>query len=194
MHAHIQSIMAAVLAIGEIERAFWGGRHPAWSAEEKYGRSRDLTYRHRLVQPIPAPLPGAFIVFQWTIEVDWMRDPAARHGFIVRLFVDGPENDRKEVMAEELHLDAEYTILRRDQELAPAQAVGPPWLETWRRRYREAVTSLGIEWPVTFERPERASETFRAPKPPLECVPAFAAELGSLILDELGGVPLPGGA
>lgn len=190
MHAHIQSVLRAAHSIGEIERAFWGGRPPAWSAEETYGKSRDLAYRHRLVLPIPASLPGARVVFQWTIEVDWMRDPAARHEFIVKALA----GERQQVIAEHLHLDAAYAILRRDQPLAPAQAVGPPWLGTWRRRYREAVASLGIAWPETFEQPERAVETFRAPAPDPERIQAYTAELGSLILDELGGVPLAGGA
>lgn len=190
MHAHIQSIMETARSIGEIERAFWGGRYPAWNAEEKYTKSRDLAYRQRLVLPIPASLPGARVVFQWTVEVDWIREPVARHEFIVKALV----GERRQVIAEHLHLDAAYAVLRRDQELGSASAVGPPWLATWRRRYREAIASLGIEFPETFERPERAAETFRVADPKLDRVAAYAAELGALVLDELGGVPHSAGA
>jgi hypothetical protein len=194
MHAHIQSIMEAVQSIGEVERAFWGGRSPAWSGMEAFERSaRNKVYRHRLVLPTSsAHLAGldARIMVQWTIEVHWIREPVLRHKFATKLLV----GERQEVIVDELHLEPKSAAMfraRKREDVLPDDA---PALVLWRRRYREAIARLNIECPSTFEQPQRPIETYSTTKFKPQGLPEFASELGSFILDELCGIPLSGGA
>lgn len=197
MHAHIQSIMQATHSIDEIERAFWGGRHPAWNKVEKRFVSKGLAYHHELTYAIPSATGDTErgrLVFQWTVYVDWAKDPVTDHDFILEMFVESGGVERR-IAGDCLRISSIATVtLKRDVIRGPMLSRAASAISLWRRRYRDALARVGVGPPESFDHPELPSVTYRELERRREGIPEFVSELGTFILDELCRVPMPQGA
>ncbi len=189
MHAHIQSVLQAVQSMQDIEHAFWGPRHPVWSSTKHIGNysMKMDEYRHELVLPLLSDGLGdrnGRLEFRWSVRVDWRHPSQIQHVFRIELAVDSGEA----MLADDIRLDHRSVTLRRE---AKADAVGA--FDLWRRRYHEIVSRLGVELPSTFYRPKLPVETYSKNGRAHARLKNLAADLGTLVFDEMCLIPVPQG-
>lgn len=188
MHAHIGKIESALRSLERIETAFWGGRYPEWTRLAETRKHTEYEYVFAFERAMPDEderRASAKASFTWTARVDWVREAVPRHDFEIGFSIGDAS-----VIERLLLKDPSATLLHDES----AILADTPVMARWRGAYREALALLGIEVPPTFDRPDRAVETFYVPMADATGVPRYAERLGRLLLDELCAVPLAPGA